>query len=209
MGGWKDPDNSAGFNSALYTVHEIAHGRVGQYVDPCPQCRTLWTDNRGGCESHANSPQPVRSGSVCSSTLMKNTIQWIHKRSNHKTNGSAQLLPKQVRQLGVHCVSGNDPCDFAIYVLLLVAINLFLRKLEFSSLKESNFNVDMFVMTGEYIVSALHLKVLGKGVRDTTRGEFFYQTGAGAPFSITNGSRSLCHDSITWPQFRHTFVSQG
>jgi hypothetical protein len=69
-------------------------------------------------------------------------------------------------------VSGNDPCDFAIYVLLLVAINLFLRKLEFSSLQESNFNLDMFVMTGEYIVGAMHLKVLGKAVRNTTRGEF-------------------------------------
>jgi len=39
-------------------------------------------------------------------------------------------------------------------VLFLVAINLFLRKFEFSSLEESNLNINMFVMTGEYIVNA-------------------------------------------------------
>jgi len=173
LGIWEDPENSRTFASALWNVHEVAHGRVGQYVDPCPDCRTRWIQNDGGCESHANSPQPVRSGSVCTSTLMKNTIQWIHKRSSHKVIGSSQLLPSQVRQLGAHCVSGNNICDFSIFVLFLVAINLFLRKFEFSSLQESNLNLNMFVMTGEYIVNAMHLSVLGKGVRNTTRGELY------------------------------------
>jgi hypothetical protein len=102
---------------------------------------------------------------------VKNTVKLIHFRSTHKVNGSSHLLPSQVRQLGAHCVSGNNLCDFSIFVLFLVAINLFLRKLEFSSLDEANLHQNMFVMTGEYIVRALHLSVLGKGVRNTTRGE--------------------------------------
>ena len=57
-----------------------------------------------------------------------------------------------------------------IYALLLVSISMFLRKFEFSSLEESNFQIDAFSMVGEYIVDALHLKVLGKSVRDKDRG---------------------------------------
>jgi len=57
-----------------------------------------------------------------------------------------------------------------VFSLLLVAICLFLRKLEFTSLEDSNFNQEMFVMAADNIVEALNLKVLGKAVRDKDRG---------------------------------------
>ena len=102
---------------------------------------------------------------------MRNTVERIHKDSVHQVKGACHLLPSHVRAIGEYCISSNDPCQFAIFVLLLLAINLFLRKLEFSSLEDDNFNVNMFVMTGEYLVEALNLKVLGKGKRDQDRGQ--------------------------------------
>jgi len=170
------------------TVHVTAHGRTGQYEDPCANCAQRYADHRpGGCPAHAHHGIPFRTGNVCESTLFKNTITWIHKRVYYVKNGACQLLPSHVRQIGTHCVSGNDACEFGIFTLLLVAINLFLRKLEFTSLDASNLHQNMFVMSGEYIADGLHLKVKGKGVRDTTRGEAIQIL----PF--------LCHLPMTFP----------
>jgi hypothetical protein len=54
-------------------------------------------------------------------------------------------------------------------VLLLLAIDLFLHKMEFSSLTLENFNTNMFVMKDEYLIEALNIKVKGKRKRKRKR----------------------------------------
>ena len=162
-GGWDDPENCATLLSALTCVHENAHGCCGQYKEVCKDCLDIYNrTGTGGCRHHHADPRPTHSGNVCRSMLVKNTVARIRKDSEHQIKGACHLLPCDVRQVGDYCISSNDPFLFGIFVLLLMSIELFLRKYEFSSLELSNFNTNMFVMTGEYLIEALNLKVKGK-----------------------------------------------
>ena len=173
-GGWKDPKNASPFSTALSTVHVNAHGRTGDYKDCCEGCSVAFrTGNTGGCEFHNGDPRTTRSGNVCRSTLVKNTIEHIVKNSDHQIVGAKHLLPSQVRQIRDHCIGSNDKGKFEIFSLLLMSISLFLRKMEYTSLEAANFNMEMFVMKDSYCIEALNLKVRGKSKRTKERGALF------------------------------------
>lgn len=170
-GGWKDPKNASPFRTALSHVHANAHGRTGDYKEFCEACSVAFRAGiTGGCEFHNGDPRTTRTGNVCRSTLVNNTIEHIVKESDHQIVGAKHLLPSQVRQIRDHCIGSNDKGKFEIFTLLLVSINLFLRKLEFSSLESANFNTNMFAMKGAYCIEALSLKVRGKNKRTKERG---------------------------------------
>ena len=75
-------------------------------------------------------------GNVVNSTKVADTIAHIKAGSNHTVKGACHLLPSDVRDLRDHCLNSNDPYLFCIWVMLLLAIDLFLRKMEFQSLHE-------------------------------------------------------------------------
>ena len=81
------------------------------------------------------------------------------------------MLPSEVRILGRFCIASNNLFYLAIYALLLLSIDVFLRKIEFSSLDLENFNTAMFVMTDEYIIEALNLKAKGKKKKKSKKGK--------------------------------------
>lgn len=173
IGGWNDPEACDGFRSALTCVHENAHGRKGDYIEECTACFDIWKEKgAGSCSTHIAEAAPRRRGNVCNSTVVRDTIKQIKTNSSHKREGAAQLLPGDVRDIGEYCINSNDPFLFAVFVLLLVSIDLFLRKMEFMSLELSNFNTNLFVMSGEYIIEALNLKVKGKKKKKKRRGMY-------------------------------------
>ena len=67
-----------------------------------------------------------------------------------------------MRDIRDYCVNSNDPFHFGLFCVLLLSIDVFLRKVEFQSLSSDNFNSNLFVMTGEFLPEALNLKVKGK-----------------------------------------------
>ena len=89
---------------------------------------------------------------------------WSVIRLEHQERQYPRSSRRMVRHIGLHCVTSNDPYLYGIYVLLLFSIDLFLRKMEFSSLEPNNFSTTMFVMTAQYTIEALNVKVKGKRV---------------------------------------------
>jgi hypothetical protein len=169
-GKWKDPGACVGFQSALGAVHVMSHGRSGPYTEKCELCAAVYPTTKTGCAHHPTTPRPIRMGDVIKSTQFINTISHIQKDNQWKPTGATHLLPSEVRKIGQYCVHSNDPCKFMVFVLFLVAINLFLRKFEFSSLTGASFITSKHFMTGEDVVEALHLQVDGKQARCRSRG---------------------------------------
>ena len=146
-------------------MHVTAHGRTGDYKEFCKDCAEEYArGQRNGCTGHNNDPRVHRLGNVCNSPLVINTAEKLNKESTHKVDGAKQLLPSQLRAVGDYCISSNNHAELEVYALLVVAIYLFLQKLEFSSLKADNFNENMFVMNAPFIVQGL----VDLSVSDTT-----------------------------------------
>ena len=170
-GFWHDPECCDTFRSAMTVVHANAHGQVGEYRELCPECSTNYAAKGFGCKYHASQARPCRSGNVCLSSGFVDTDALIKATNMHKVQGASHILPREVRMLGKYCIASNDLFYLGMYALLLVSIDLFLRKVEFSSLELANFNTTMFVMTDEYIIDALNLKVKGKKKKKSKKGK--------------------------------------
>lgn len=123
-----------------------------------------------GCQIHSHSPAPRRRGNVVNSVLVKDTIAYIHKYSQHQVRGANQLTPSDVRYIGNYCIASNDRYLYGLFALALLAIDLFLRKTEFSSLHEDNFMQYMSVISKGDDPDSLVFKVKGKGKRTRHRG---------------------------------------
>ena len=171
IGGWNDPENLTTFSAVMSLVHERTHGRTGPYLEACSECMKVHQGGKsGGCLAHKGSPRPQRSGNVTHSIEVRDTILKIKKDSGHQVNGACHLLPSDLREIGGYCSSSNDPFLFMICVMLLLSIDLFLRQMEFISLHYDNFMTNMFVMSDEFIVEALNLRVKGKAKRHKKKG---------------------------------------
>ena len=159
---WHDPDNCDGLRSAITHVLVNSHGLGDSYWDKCHQCvEAVREQNFLGCPFH-NPPRVVTTGNVMTCTQVNDTIHWLRDNTDHVVQGASHLLPSHVRQIRAYAEASNDVYWFGIYTLLLMSIELFLRKMEFSSLTLDNFNTDMFVMSAENLPEALNLRVKGK-----------------------------------------------
>ena len=170
-GSWNDPETCDTFRSAMTVVHVNAHDQVGEYRELCLECSVNFAAKGCGCKYHASQARPCRSGNVCLSPAFVDTVAFIKANSLHKVRGSCHMLPSEVRILGRFCIASNNLFYLAIYALLLLSIDVFLRKIEFSSLDLENFNTAMFVMTDEYIIEALNLKAKGKKKKKSKKGK--------------------------------------
>jgi hypothetical protein len=171
IGDWHDHLICDSFRSALNHVH-IVQGLSSDYCERCDDCHRAFyhkdkTDpNRLKCHVHElQLPRIKRGGNPCNSLLVKNTIDKIKQESRHVVRGAEQLDPAEQRAIRDYCVSSNSPFLLMFYVLMRFATNLYLRRFEFESLHEDNFNTALFVMLGAYIIGGLNLKVFGKRKR--------------------------------------------
>ena len=165
MGVWNDPDILDQLRSATTHVLVNGHGHGQTYWNMCKDCCVAASQNIfSGCKYHSPC-RLVTSGNVMGATSVRDTINYIRDKSHHVVSGACHLLPSHVRQIREYAASSNDIYWMEIYVLLLMSIELFLRKMEYSSLTVDNFNTNMFVMSDEYVVEAFNLKVKGKKKR--------------------------------------------
>lgn len=162
---WNDPGNLEGLSSGLSHLHVNAHGHKREYREKCDDCEAAYRNGTmNGCQLHLSDARNVVSGDVTKSSLFKDTKAWISlpENNNHVRQGSCQLLPEEIHDIGDHAINSNRPFLFGLYVMLLLAIELFLRKCEFASLTELSFNTSLFVMFAENVPRALNIKVQGK-----------------------------------------------
>lgn len=163
-GKWNDPhSNLEQFTSALSGVH-VGHGVVkSSFSNVCDKCRENWLkdDRTEGCNSHSSAACcQRRKGNATKSPLFEGTKSFLISMCKHTVKGAEQLLPSEVKQLGVHCINSCDKFLVMVYVIILFGIDLFMRKFEIQATNHESFLTDLFVMNGEYLVQSMlvHLK---------------------------------------------------
>ena len=161
-GGWKAPKNADIYKAAITDLHK-AHGERDGYRDACDDCRGLPTSRRHrGCERHSGEPQIHRSGDPTNHETFENTMTQLKKDDHdYEECGSSQLLPSDLRLLRARLLSSNCIIGLQTYVIILVAIWIFLRHDEFHDIEMDQFQMDMHEVF-EDKVEALVLKVFGK-----------------------------------------------
>ena len=90
----------------------------------------------------------------------------LKSKSAHVAQGACHLLPSDVRIIRNWVHANNDLFGLEVYTLLLMSIELFLRKMECSSLQGENFNVGLFLLTDQCVPEALNVSVKGKNQQE-------------------------------------------
>ncbi|KAI9140179.1 hypothetical protein BKA69DRAFT_1081480, partial [Paraphysoderma sedebokerense] len=136
VGGWNAPINETQFKSALSIVHKL-RGHDGTYADACVTCMDKYNENSGSsnCLLH-QVPLLLPSGNP---TLSKKVREYFANLSQSTTSyiphTSQSMNPWQYQKLITYLVTQNRPTEFMIAVMITLAVNLFLREDEVSSLK--------------------------------------------------------------------------
>jgi hypothetical protein len=168
-GFWHASDNLNQLCSALSHVHRNAHGFGPSYGDQCEQCYEVYKQHGvGGCVHHSP-PMYTRRGDVTMTALVRDTMIYIRNNSTHTVSGACHLLPSDVRDLRAYAVATNDIWIMEVYTLLLLSIDLFLRKSEYSSISSENFNTKLFLLTDHFVIEALNVSVKGKRTQTKER----------------------------------------
>jgi hypothetical protein len=110
-----------------------------------------------------------------------------------------QLRPSELRRIGDHCISSGSTFQVSIFICLLFAVDLFLHKEEFLGVDFDSFINHLMIMSGEYLVDGLVVKLKKKrtGSIEEKAGKFGVAT---VPVKHTNEVH--IHSSQTWrPQF--------
>ena len=206
IGCWKCPDNLLALSAGLLAVHVSSHGRSGPYLEKCEDCAA---SDKGYCVHHgANNPRTVRSGCVTYSTKFIDAKRYVNKFSNHVPNATGQLMPSDIRALGRYIAATNDPFKICLFAMMMTACYLFLRSQEFSVMCDESFIQKLFVMSDEYIVDGLELKLRVKNTHGNRgSGTFCIWTYAYAHMHICicRLTHSIC---IDFPDIRQEDVSQ-
>lgn len=162
FGLWNANENMNHLSTALKNVHENCHGMTTEYVEECAECLSVYTEKKcGGCVHHPL-PRYTKRGNVSNCALVKDTILGLKNRNTHVPMGSCHLLPSDVRSIREYCCARNDKFGMEIYTVLLLSIDGFLRKAEFSSLHGDNINVGLCLLTDYFVLDALNISVKGK-----------------------------------------------
>lgn len=161
-GRWHNCETLDQFSSALTHIHTNAHQMATSYTEKCDACLAIYKEKGiGGCMHHPV-PRYARLGNVSSTTLFKDTVSYLKSKSDHVVKGACHLLPSDVRVLRNWVHANNSVFGMEVFTLLLMSIDLFLRKVEYSSLSGDNFNQELFLMSDKYVAECLNISVKGK-----------------------------------------------
>lgn len=151
--------NSRALCTVVQCVH-TARGKGPQYELPCQECIEIYSpENRNGCERHINQPKLLRDGSPSYSQLVRNTKKRINGNSTHVVKGAGQLTPSDMRDFLDFASCTGSWYTFGLAVLYLFAIELYLRKEEFTNVKGEDFIPEMFKMKDRFLPENLTLKL--------------------------------------------------
>jgi hypothetical protein len=133
-GGWNDPKLSQSFHAAVKALH-IHHGNQSAYSEACPECVKLWSEKQThGCKYHPTRCT-TRQGNPADHPDCTMYIANLLKYTEHTAEGAGFLMPLELRTVGEYCINKNDIAWNQFYVIVLVSIDIFLRKEEFSSIE--------------------------------------------------------------------------
>jgi len=153
----------------MKVVHEQGLEQGGSYHDACPECISQYEQNHQGCLLHHPRIHRIRQGNPVTHASVQNTKKFLTDNSLHTVNGAKQVTPGEVRRLGSYCIAQNSWYHFAIFVLFLMSIELFLRRDEYRLAGGEAYQKNMCVMTGNFLVEAIALKLKVKKTRDNSR----------------------------------------
>ena len=168
-GEWNATENMQHFLGCLGHVHKCAHEMSANFVNRCDECLKVYKKKEhGGCIHHPI-PRYTRTGNVATCTLVQNTLIHLKSVSTHTVKGSCHILPSDLRDIREYAKSSNDVLTMEIFTVLLMSVDLFLRKCEYSSLNEKNFNTKLFLLTDRFDPDALNISVKGKRTQTKER----------------------------------------
>ena len=120
------------------------------------------------CVRHANKP-PLRSkGNVLLHPVVNNTYHaWLKiKQNSHKVKGCGQLYPSELRKLREHLLTEADIASVQMWVMILLAVRLFLRCDELISLRMDQFIHEYYPIDGSPPENGLHVLTKCQVVND-------------------------------------------
>lgn len=187
IGDWNDPDNCNSFRAALDHMHtNRCTWKNTPYEEQCPQCLEQYDrlEAEGklsipGCRNH-----PIRRikriGNVAKSTLVGDTILFIHRFVSWTTGGSNVLMPCEVRDIRDHCITQRgDKVSLMVYNVMLTGIYQFMRSFEVLQLESENFDHKAFSMQSNFVPNGLYMDWETKQ----------YNTKENRPLSVKGGTR--------------------
>ena len=118
-----------------------------------------------GCFYHKNSPLHWRTGNPRSCVTLKNAVKQNHKDgAGYKPKSSGQIQPQELIAVRRRLLSSGKVEDFQLYVIILLAVKLFLRHDDFHTLRVEDIIPDLCNIT-ENGVESIAFKVMGKSER--------------------------------------------
>ncbi|KAJ3287457.1 hypothetical protein HDU76_007820, partial [Blyttiomyces sp. JEL0837] len=165
IGGWNDPKIMNQFLSAMTRLHK-SRKQTSAYQDICKLCAR---DGKG-CHEHSQKAFLFPRGNPRNREDVQNTVHDITiDKGGYEENGDKPLLPPELMMIRDKLLSSNDKKDLQMWVMILLAIKLFLRADEVINLTfagdEHGFNrVDWNLTTIHEtgMVKGLTFKISGK-----------------------------------------------
>jgi hypothetical protein len=153
--------NLDGFTSALSALHTgLGFATTTGYFLGCKNCLANSQKEvpEYCCVQHDPGEYfPRTKGNVICSEYFKATKTFISLHSDHTVKRCGQLRPSEMRQIALHCINSGSKFKVSIFVCLLLAVELFLRKEEFRGVDFDSFANNMMMMSDEFVVEGLVL----------------------------------------------------
>lgn len=152
------------FGSAVSRFH-VTRDHTGQYFDVCKDCVELKAKDplSAGCFHHQRRGEPRldRRGNVTISVHFKDCMDGFIDGTWH-ASGNDALRPRDVRACGTYLLAAASLPFLAAYVLILIAIRLFLRSDEVINLSTTESFLSPLFIRKNGRIHALAVKVKGK-----------------------------------------------
>ena len=117
-------------------------------MQPCTLCMTLPKGKRKkGCSRHTNvGARLFRTGNPASDPTFKNALRKSQRDgANWIERGDSQLLPSDLRMLRTHLLSTNELTGLQTWLIVILAVKLFLRPDEVLLLSVNSIQNDLIL----------------------------------------------------------------
>lgn len=164
LGHWNCKENADQFLSSITSLHESI-GERGSYTDQCQFClESIRADsNSRGCQFHLQQCRFYRKGNPRYHKSVKKAWKLVKElTSQHTRNKCIQITPMELERIRTFLFSSNSMADYQLYVMMLVAINLFLRFDEVSNMEYAHYTPEFSNITDDGHAHNLVFRVKGK-----------------------------------------------
>lgn len=171
---WNNCTNLDQFSAALTAMHVGVGWNEERYVEHCERCLENLSQEKFHCDIHVPTCfQPRPTGNIVHSLYFKSCRASARTNSKHNVKRSNQLLPTEVKAVGRFCRQSGNLVYLMLYTVLLVGIELYLRREEFKMIDDVSVIWDSTFMAGENLINSLmlHLRKKISGSAQTRRSE--------------------------------------